>query len=141
MATTRQALIDRLTSLCVDPPFSWQQSFSPFGFDRQPTGVADQVFRIEVEQDTVIGGMSYSEDRTDLITFWIARQQQHDPNGARRLLAVDVTSLSAAVVRDGADAGGDYAVPDGGGVAFSHDAGDEYAVARLSLPINYEVSL
>jgi hypothetical protein len=141
MATTREVLVDRLNSLCADDPFRYTQAISPFDFTKQPTGQIDQVFRIEIEAQSVIGGLNYSEDRTDLATVWVARKHQSAHHVAYRLLEVDVTSLTSAIVRDGSTGGGDFSVPDGGGVSFQHDGGVEYAVARLQLPINYESQL
>ena len=37
--------------------------------------------------------------------------------------------------------GGDYAVPDGTVASIEHEHGREFAVARLSVPVNYEVQL
>ena len=137
---TRAVILARLSSLCAAPPFSFVQAVSPFDVDQQPTGQIDQVFRVTLEGDTVIGGFNYSEDRTDLATIWVARKQSADPHVTYATLTTDVSSLTAAVVRDGAGPG-DFAVPDGGTVSFAHDEGREFAVARLTIPINYETSL
>lgn len=141
MATTRVDLLNRLNSLCASEPFLLTQAHDPFDFKTQPTGVIDAAFRIEVEKAEVIGGLNFSSDDTDQFVIWVARKHNAEPQGAYRLLVRDVTSLTAAIVRDGATDGGDYAVPDGGGVSFQHDAGLAYAVARLAIPINYEVQL
>ncbi len=142
MPTTRELMLDRLTSLCVGAPFSFTRAVTPFDFDQQPTGVIDRVCRIEVQEGPVIGGFNFSEDRTDLFTVWIARKQHGTPQAAYRLLTSDVSSLTSAIIHHGAQGGGDFAVPDDGrGVSFQHDPGREYAVARLAVPINYEVDL
>jgi hypothetical protein len=141
MATDRATLWARVNSLCVGDPFRLVQGLTPFDFDHQPSGRIDQVFRIEVQEQGVTGGLNFSEDRTDLFTIWLARKQNADSNEMYRLLLTDVTSLTAAIARDGATGGGDYAVLDGGGVSFQHESGKEYAVARLALPINYESQL
>jgi hypothetical protein len=141
MATTRELMLDRLNSLCADDPFRFVQAQSPFDFTNQPSGVIDQVYRIEIEASSSIGGTNFSEETTDLATIWIARKHQTAHHVSYRQLVTDITSLRSAIVRDGATGGGDYGVPDGGGVSFQHDTGKEYAMARLSLPINYESEL
>lgn len=141
MPTTRVTLLKRLNSLCASSPFSFRQAHSPFDFEHQPTGVIDQVYRIEVEKQAVIGGTSYSSEDTDLFTVWIARKQNAEPQVMYDRLVTDVTSLTAAIVRDGSTGGGDYSVPDGGGVSFQHTNGLAFSVARLSIPINYETQL
>jgi len=138
---SRDGIVSRVNSLCASVPFVFGLSVSPFDFDHQPTGNIDQVSRVTVEGQSVIGGLNFSEERTDLVTIWIARKQTAAPQSAYHLLLTDVTSLTAAVTRDGATGGGDYAVLDGGGVSFEHEDGREFAVARLSLPINYETQL
>lgn len=141
MATTRDAILSRLNSVCSGTPFVFGQAVSPFDFSHQPSGNIDQVSRVTVEGQSVIGGLNFSEERTDLVTVWIARKQAAAPQLAYRLLVIDVTSLTAAVTRDGATGGGDYAVLDGSGMSLEHKDGQEFAVARLSLPINYETQL
>jgi hypothetical protein len=141
VATTRGVLLARINSLCADDPFRLVQAVTPFDFDHQPSGRIDQVFRIEAQTQEVSGGTNYSEDRTDLFTVWVARKQNAAPHVAYGLLVTDVTSLTAAIVRDGSTGGGDFHVPDGWAVSFQHTDGHEFAVARLALPINYEAQL
>jgi hypothetical protein len=142
MATTRESLVDQINSLCADDPFRFTQALSPFDFAKQPTGAIDQVFRIEMASQSVLGGLNYAEDVTDQMTVWIARKHNTAHQDVYRLLEVDVTSLTSAIVRYGSTGGGDFHIPDSGrGVSFQHDAGVEYAMARLSLPINYESQL
>jgi hypothetical protein len=141
MATTRLALWGRLSSLCASDPFRLVQAQSPFDFTAQPTGQIDQVFRLTVTQEAVIGGLNFIEDRTDLFELWIARKQLNNPQEAYGFLLTDVTSITAAIARDGAETSGEYNLVDGGSVEFSHETGKEYAVARLALPINYESTL
>ncbi len=137
----RSDLIDRINSVCASDPFRFTQALSPFDFTKQPTGAIDQVFRVEVEGSSVIGGLNYSEDRTDLATVWVARKHLSEHNALYRLMETDITSLNAAIIRDGSTGGGDFHVPDGGSFELRHDPGLEYAVARLQLLINYETDL
>lgn len=132
----------RLASVCASEPFSFTQAREPFGFERQPMGVIDGVFRIESENTGVVGGFNYSEERTDVMRIWVARKQAADPEATYARLQVDARSLRAAVVRDGHQDGGDYSVPDSGdGVRISREAGNEFAVLQFTIPVNYEAGL
>jgi hypothetical protein len=141
MAQTRADVFARLTSLCAGDPFRLIRAVSPFDFDVQPTGQIDQVFRITAQTQDVIGGFNYTEERTDLFTIWVARKQNAEPHTAYALLIRDVSSLTSAIIHDGCTGGGDFHVPDGGEATIQHDDGQEFAVARLALPINYEAQV
>lgn len=134
-----ETIRNRVSSVCVS--LSYGVSQVPFSFDLQPTGSIDRAFRIESQQSSVIGGFNYSEERTDNLTIWVARKYAGDAQGAYQLLLKDVNSLRAAVIRDGAQNGGDYIVPDGGGYQVQRNAGQEYAVLRLTLPVNFEATV
>jgi len=134
-----ETIRQRVSSVCVS--LSYGVSQVPFSFDLQPTGSIDRAFRIESQQSSVIGGFNFTEERTDQLTIWVARKYAGDAQAAYQNLLKDVNSLRAAVVRDGAQNGGDYIVPDGGGYAVQRNAGQEYAVLRLTLPINFEATL
>lgn len=137
MATTIDVVRDRISSVCASAPFDFSSAVTPFDFNQQPTGMIDGVFRLTSESDEVIGGFNYSEERTDLVDVWIARKQASAPDVAYRQLLTDATSVRAAVIRDGTP--GDYFVPAGRGRhVINHETGREYAVLRLSLPVNYE---
>jgi hypothetical protein len=132
----------RVASVCAGEPFRFTQALEPFSFDRQPTGDIDEVFRVEAEGGKVIGGMGYSETRQDVLRIWVARKYSADPDGTYQTLVTDASSLTAAIVRDGATGGGDYDVPDQGrGSKFLHDDADEFAVLRLSIVVDYETLL
>lgn len=139
MPTTREALWGRVTSLCIESGFT--RAVTPFDFDQQPTGLIDGAIRLTVEGGAPIGGFRMSEERTDTFVLWVARKHGAAPQEAYERLLTDVSSLTAGVVRDGAFGGGDYAVPDGAAVNIEHENGREFAVARLALPVNYEVQL
>jgi hypothetical protein len=139
MSTTMDVLRDRATSVCAGLGFV--QAQTPFDFELQPTGAIDGVFRLEVQSGSVIGGFNFSEERTDLITVWVARKQSADPTAAYGLLVTDATSLRAAVIRDG-HASGEYFVPAEGAVwDVAHEDGREYAVLELTIPANYEAEV
>ncbi len=142
MPTTILDVRDRVGSICAGEPFLFVQSGAPFDFDSQPTGQIDSCFRITSESYDVIGGFNYSEERTDRLEIWVARKQSGDPNVMYRLFQADASSIRAAVIRDGSTGGGDFTVPDGGsGFSVKHDNGREYAVLRVTLPVNYEAQL
>ncbi len=141
MAQERLDVLNRMNSLCASSPFGWTQAVSPFNFNEMPTGQIDQVFRIEVEHQQVIGGLAYSEEQTDTLVIWIARKHNADQQAMHRLLSSDVSTLRKAIVRDGSTGGGDFSVPDGGGVSFRIDGGQAYGLARMAIPVNYEVQL
>ena len=130
----------RVTSVCVAAGFS--ATDNPFDFREQPTGGIDLALRVTTNGGEVLGGIAFTEERTDIFEIWVARKQGADPEAAYQALLADAAVLRAAVIRDGATGGGDYAVPDAGAAHdIQHDPGAEYAVLRLALPINYEVTL
>ncbi len=138
---TRAELLSRVTSLCASDPFNFTQAQSPFSFELQPSGQIDQVFRIDVKQEAVIGGLNFSEDRVDIFDIFLARKQFQSPNDARLLLVADMSSLTAAIARDGVSVSGAYNLVDGGAAEVQPEDGAEYVVARLALPLNYESTL
>lgn len=137
---TPDGLRDRVTSVCVT--LGLTQAQTPFSFELQPTGVIDQVFRVESDAGQVIGGFNFSEERTDLLTIWVARKYAGLPEATYRRAQQDISSIRAAVVRDGAVTSGEYSVPDAGYEAeLQREIGKEYAVLRMVLPCNYEATL
>ncbi len=143
MATTPLAIRNRLTSLCTSAPFSLTPAITPFDFTKQPSGQIEGVFRITLEGDPKpIGGFNFTEERTDRVDIWIARKQGADAQATYATCLTDAADLRAAIVRDGAQASGEYAVPDAGaGLRIEHEPNAMYAVLRLSLAVNYEVDL
>jgi hypothetical protein len=141
MPTQCDTVRDRIASVCASAPFQFLEAETPFDFTLQPTTQIDQVFRLTCESDEVIGGFNYTEERTDLIEIWVARKQGGAPRIAYDALVTDVSSLRAAIIRDGATGGGDYCVPDGTEFSLQHDDGKEYAVLRVVIPVNYEATV
>lgn len=134
-----ETIRDRIRSLCAGAPFDFLPARTPFDFDQQPTGEIDATFRVTSDGIGVIGGFNFTEERTDLVHIWVARKLAGDPDAAYRALQVDISSLRAAVIRDGVSTSGDYHVPDeGAGFQIDHSPGREFAVLRLDLPVNYE---
>jgi hypothetical protein len=137
---TADTLIDRVTSVCAALGFRLAQT--PFSFDLQPSGQIDQVFRVEWVSGFVRGGFNYTEERNDFATIWVARTHNGTPHEVYRTLSADVSSLRAAVIRDGLETSGEYLVPDDG---FDWDiqraTGSSYAVLRCQIPLNYEATV
>lgn len=143
MPTTVDAIGDRVRSLLVGSPFTFVEAQSPFNFDLQPDGSVDQCFRVtDRGAQQIIGGFQYSETRVDLIEVWVARKFDAEPTTARRLLTRDMHSIAAAIVRDGHEDGGDYSVEDAGRAhEIRVEAGAEFAVLQMRVPVNYESQL
>lgn len=136
---TIDAIVNRIASVCAGAPFDFTRAATPFSFALQPTGEIDAVFRLESQSGQIIGGFNYSEERTDEVRIWVARKLDGDPTKAYERLQCDVSSLRAAVIRDGVSSSGDYHVPDAGAdYQIEHEQGHEYAVLQLTLPVNYE---
>lgn len=142
MSNLLATIADRCASVCASAPFDFTQAGDEFSFTKQPTGNIDQVFRIEAADVSVIGGFNYTETRLGRLRVFLARKQTPLSQDSARLLKTDAQSLTAAVMHDGITGGGDYDVPDAGrGFDIQHDANKEYAVLRLTLPVNYEAVL
>ena len=142
MATTHDVILDRVRSICADAPFFWRESVSSEAFTFQGTGSSDQVFKVKARGGSVRGGTGYTEERTDALEFEVARHIAGDYDQTRRALLRDANSLVAAVIRDGHQHGGDYAVPDAGRVQdVAGSPGVSYLTLRLTLPINYEAQV
>lgn len=141
-ANTSQFIRGRVSSVLASEPFSFLRAQTPFDFAQQPSGQIDQTYTVEVEGGEIIGGFSYIEERIDRVRIGVARTFDGDPEAVYQQLIVDATSIVAAIVRDGAEDGGDYDVMDGGrGVSIEHAGNEEFAVLRLSVPVDYEAQL
>lgn len=142
MAQTVDTIINRVRSLCVSTPFNFTEAQTPFSFSQQPNGEIDGCFRITDRNQRTIGGFNYSEVRIDQVQIWVARRFNGEPTATKRILTRDMHSITAAVMRDGLQHGGDYAVEDDGRTyEIRADDGAAYAVLQLVLPVNYESQL
>lgn len=140
MATTVDVIRDRIASVCASAPFAFDAAAEPFDFDRTPSQSVDGSFRLTAEEGSVIGGFNYTEDRTDLVTIWVARKHQSNVDATYRTLLTDASSLRAAIVRDGIQQSGEYIVPQSGSsYQIEQPDGCEFSVLRLILPVNFEV--
>ena len=138
-------IVDRVRSICIGAPFGLTEAERWDTFEAQPDTNIDRVFRIPPPaSQSVIGEFGFVEDRVDTMQVWIARKHQQDFPAVRRALLQDMHSLTSAVVRDGAQTSGEYAVLDEG---RGHSIGEEnlsaqdYVTLRVSWPINYEIQL
>lgn len=144
MATTLDVIVDRVRSICLGAPFRFQESARLDRFDWDTAqGFGDvSPFRVEAVSQPPRGGSGYSEERTDLVTVTIGRVINADYDTARRALTRTSHSLTAAIVRDGAQVSGIYAVPDAGASSrVEADPTRAYLTLRLTLPVNYEAQL
>lgn len=143
MATTIDVIVDRVRSLCAGQPFVFEEAVSTEAFTLQPSGRGDQVFRVKARGGPVKSQMAYVEERTDAIEIEVIRAINADYDAARRLLLRDVTSLTAAIIRDGhVTSGGEYTVPDSGRTSdVVGQPGASFLTLRLTVPVNYEVSI
>lgn len=142
METSLDVILDRVASVCAGAPFAFTAASTPFNFDLQPHGTIDGAFRVTADKGSILGGTSYSEIPTDPVVIWLARKTTADPKTVYRQFITDARSLRSALIHDGVTGGGDYDVTDGGvGATIQQDPGKEYAVLRLTIPINYEQSV
>lgn len=135
-------LRDRVRSLVAGDPFYLVETQTPFGFDQAAAQVTDDRVRVEWRQFGVRGGFAYSEVREDDIDIWVARViTDGDPQATYGALQTLATSLTSAVIRDGAGVG-DYAVGDNGRrVEIQQPTGAAYQVLRLTLPCDYVLTV
>ncbi len=137
-------IVDRVRSICVSAPFNLAEAAAWISFDLDPSQTFDEgVFRIPPpSSQKSLGGFGFTEDRTDTMQVWVARRHNNDFAGVRSALLREAHSLTAAVVRDGAQVSGEYAVLDEGrGRAIVSDPGKDYVSLRLTLPVSYESQL
>jgi hypothetical protein len=141
VATTLDVVTDRVRSLAVG--LGYVETQTPFSFDLQPVGAIDGAFRVlDSGAQRIVGGFKYSEVRIDRLTIYVGRKLAGTPTQAKRLLTRDMHSLTAAIVRDGHETSGEYAVPDDGRVhEIRAEAGAEYAVLQMTVPVDYESQL
>lgn len=139
-ATTADAIVNRIRSICSGPVFQLEEAVSWVDFDLQPESNIDGVYRIPPPSSQgSLGGFGYSEDRTESLQIWVARKHNGEYAAVRRALSNDVHSLTAAIIRDAHQVSGDYGVTDEGrGHAGAEVPDATYMTMRLTLPINYD---
>lgn len=141
---TLDGIVDRVRSLCMAAPFDYVESARLDRFEWDPSQVFGDVsvFRVETVSQPPVGGTSYTEERTDLLTVTVGRAVNADYDECRRVLTRSAHSLTSAIVRDGAQTSGEYTVPDQGATArIEPDPTQAYLALRLTLPVNYMAQL
>lgn len=135
-------LRDRVRSLVAGDPFWLVETPTPFDFDRVPAQLQDHAARVEWRQFAARGGFAFSEVREDDIDIWVAQVvTDGDPQATYGALQTLASSLTSAVIRDGAGVG-DYAVGDNGRrVEIQQPTGAAYQVLRLTLPCDYVLTV
>lgn len=144
MATTLDVIVDRVRSLCLASPFGYTESARLDRFDWDTSQVFGDVsvFRIDTVSQPARGGTGFTEERTDLLSVTVGRAVNADYDEARRALTRAAHSLTAAIVRDGAEDSGSYTVPDQGYTArITPDPARAFLELRVTVPINYESQL
>lgn len=144
MATTLDAIVDRVRSICVGAPFGWDESarLDRFDFDPAQRMGSGSVFRIETVSQPPRGGTSYAEERTDLVTVTVGRAINGRYDECQRSLLRSAHSLTSAIVRDGHEDSGIYTVADQGQVGrLTADPTAAYLMLPITLPVNYEAQL
>jgi len=140
MATTEDDLLERVTSVCVDAGHYRQATDNDFA--KQPIGSIDGAVTVGLVGLSPTGGMNFTEVCRAMADIGIARLVNEDHHAARKTLLADARTLVAALVRDGAQVSGEYAVDDGGRtVVIEAQPGASYLVARVRVPINFEAEL
>lgn len=143
-ATTLDAIIDRVRSICFDLPFEYRETeqLDDEAFEAHPEGAIDGAFKVEGQSQQVRGQFNYMEERTDLVTVSVARAINSNYDPVRRELTRAAHSLTAAIVRDGVEVSGLYGVVDRGTVRkVTANAALTYLTLRVTLPVNYEAQL
>lgn len=143
MATTDDAIVDRVRSLLQAAPFAYVEAQSPFDFTTQPAQAIEGAFRVvDRGSQRVTAGFAFSETRVNRLEIFVARRLGVDPKIARRQLSRDATSITAAVCREGEQIWGEFCVEtDGRQHEIRTEQGAEFAVLQLTVPVNYEAQL
>lgn len=128
-------------SLVTASPFDLTEAPEPFSFDRVPAQLPTDAVRLELRQVGVVGGFSWSEERTDDLDLWIARQVDlSDPTATYAGLLTLANSLTSAVAH--AATAGDFVVLESGRRAeVEQPDGAAYQVLRLTLPVSYMLTV
>jgi hypothetical protein len=135
-------ILDAVRSLVTAPPFALQETPALFDFDRVPAQLEGDSVRVEMARVQTVGGFAFSEEAIDDLEVWVAFVvDQADPRASYRHLQVLASSLTSAIVRLGTGAG-DFAVPDTGRrMEIAQPPGAAYQMLRLTVPVDYMVTL
>lgn len=139
MATTEDAVLDRIRAVCVAEGFTEAKGLD---FARVPATAVDKSFALRYAALTPRGGMNFTEEaRGTVLVSWL-RLINDDYEAAHRAVLVDSRTVLQAVVRDGAVTSGEYAVEDAGrSLTVEAPRGANHLIAQLRVGINFEAEL
>lgn len=132
-------ILNRVRSLCVAAPFNLVEAPEPFDFDRVPTTKIADCFRVTTDTTQVVAGLSYSEERFDTLTVWVARRATPDVRETYQGMHTLINSLTAALVRAGT--AGDFTVTDDRGTEIQNPQGSGVVVGQLTQGVSYMVEV
>jgi len=138
MAITEAALLSRLIAVCIAQGYTQAVAGD---FTKQPDGNIDGVFIARLQTGATRGGMSFTEEGRAVLVLEVSRPVNDDFDAADLVCLGDVRTLKNAIVRDGAEVSGEYAVDDGFSATVEHPPGAHYLVSRSRIPLNYEATL
>jgi hypothetical protein len=139
MAITETALLARLVAVCE--ALGYTQAVGT-DFTRQPNGAVDGRFTVALEGGAPIGGMNFTEEGRATAVVEVAKLINSDGNAVDAELHTAGRALINAVVRDGAQVSGEYAVEDSGrSMTILAAPGAAFKVLRCRIPLNYEATL
>jgi hypothetical protein len=140
MATTEDAVVDRVRAVLA----------STLGFaevvgrdlSRLTIGATDKRFLVTYVGMPPKGAFAFNEEARGRIVIDLIRPTNNNSPEATRKLYQDARTVLRAIVRDGAEVSGEYAVDDlDRAVDLVPVDGAAYQVARLSVGVNFEATL
>lgn len=139
MATTEDAIVDRIRAVCTANGYVEAVGWD---FERTPLTAVEARYVVMYDAQVPNGGMNGTEEARGTVDVQVARSLNGDYDATRRTLLQDMRTLLAGIVDDGATASGDYAVEDGGrAMTVEAPRGASYLIGRLRLSLNFEATL
>lgn len=133
-------VLTRIDSILQSAPFEFTRAKEPFGFDRQPQQQLHRTYCLVADDPREVGGyLGYAQAELVPVTIRLARKVQRNATAAYRALLTDVSSLQAAIARDGID--GDYNADVDTWRVLEPGPNDDYVVAELIALADYERAL
>jgi hypothetical protein len=95
-------VFERFDAILSVPPFDYVATKEPFGFDRQPQQRLDKTYCLQSGEPRELGGLlGYAQTELVPVTISLARLVRRDAVAVYRTMLTDVSSLCAALARDG----------------------------------------
>jgi hypothetical protein len=133
-------VLSRIDSILTGAPFGYVVAKEPFGFGRQPATALHRTYCLSTQDPREVGGyLGYVQNEIVPVSIRIARKVQRDAVAAHRALLTDVSSLQAAIARDGVD--GDYNADVETWRVEEPGPTDDYVIAELIALADYERGL